>query len=233
MGVLNDLIFRWKMDATVYIKYGYIYNGYAARKTGTQGISSSSLWVLPTDANVITLAQFVSTTYNGINDNDGGIKLKQAGTTAWLTPNTGATNASGFTLLPGGLRQGSDGSFITLTLYGNFFVNGSPRQAAYCSYNDTVFKGLAFFGSESGGTSIRFMRTSTTLTDGQTGTYTGNDGKVYPTICIGTQEWMSKNLAETQYRDLTTIPIVTDNTDWSNLTTGAKCAYDNNELNAV
>jgi uncharacterized protein (TIGR02145 family) len=51
------------------------------------------------------------------------------------------------------------------------------------------------------GLSVRFVKTSTTLTDGQSGTYTGNDGKVYRTICIGTQEWLADNLNETKYRN--------------------------------
>jgi len=73
---------------------------------------------------------------------------------------------------------------------------------------------------------------STTLTDGQTGTYTGNDGKIYPTVCIGTQEWVACNIAETKYRDGSNIPEVTDNATWAALTTGALCAYENNWDNA-
>jgi hypothetical protein len=32
------------------------------------------------------------------------------------------------------------------------------------------------------------VKTSTTLTNGQTGTYTGNNGIVYPTKCIAGKE---------------------------------------------
>ena len=80
--------------------------------------------------------------------------------------------------------------------------------------------------------SIRLIKDSTTLTHGQTGTYTGNDGKVYRTICIGTQEWLADNLCETLYRDGSPIPEVTDNATWAALTTGALCAY-NNDWNNV
>jgi uncharacterized protein (TIGR02145 family) len=41
--------------------------------------------------------------------------MKSTGTTLWFSPNTGATNESGFTLLPGGYRDYG----------GNFFDNRS------------------------------------------------------------------------------------------------------------
>ena len=54
------------------------------------------------------------------------------------------------------------------------------------------------------------------------------DGNFYPSVIIGNQEWMAKNLKTTKYRNGT--PIVypgTDNTSWENNTAGAYAWYDN------
>jgi uncharacterized protein (TIGR02145 family) len=42
---------------------------------------------------------------------------------------------------------------------------------------------------------------------------------------------MAENLKTSKYSDGTTIPNITDNTQWSNLSTGAWCYYDNNLAN--
>ncbi len=53
------------------------------------------------------------------------------------------------------------------------------------------------------------------------------DGNYYPTVIIGTQEWMATNLRTTKYANGNPIPNVTDGTTWSTLTTGAWCYYNN------
>jgi uncharacterized protein (TIGR02145 family) len=54
-----------------------------------------------------------------------------------------------------------------------------------------------------------------------------------PTIVIGTQQWMEKNLDVLTYRNGDVIPQVTDATVWAGLTTGAWCYYGNNADNGA
>lgn len=53
------------------------------------------------------------------------------------------------------------------------------------------------------------------------------DGNVYNTVVIGTQEWINENLHTTKLNDGTPIPLVSDNTEWVNLTTPGYCWYNN------
>jgi len=74
---------------------------------GVQGICPFG-WHFPTD-----------TEWTNLGDNLGGSgvaggKVKEAGTTHWQSPNTGATNSSGFTGLPGG-NLGNSGTFNYLS----------------------------------------------------------------------------------------------------------------------
>lgn len=55
------------------------------------------------------------------------------------------------------------------------------------------------------------------------------DGNVYATVQIGPQVWMADPLATSSYSDGTAIPLVSDATEWSNLTTPGYCFYDNDE----
>lgn len=84
--------------------YGALYNWY----TVNTGNLCPAGWHVPTDAEWTTLTTFLS--------NNGG-KLKEAGTAHWPIPNTGATNESGFTALPGGWL-GFSGSFSDIQYTG-------------------------------------------------------------------------------------------------------------------
>jgi len=57
------------------------------------------------------------------------------------------------------------------------------------------------------------------------------DGNSYSGVEIGTQVWTGENLKTTRYNNKTSIPLVTDNTAWSNLTTPGYCYYNNDIAN--
>ena len=56
---------------------------------------------------------------------------------------------------------------------------------------------------------------------------TDGDGNTYKTVIIGEQEWMAENLRTTKYNDGTSIPNVTDGSQWDYLSTGAWSHYNN------
>ena len=53
------------------------------------------------------------------------------------------------------------------------------------------------------------------------------DGYRYYGVPIGDQCWFAENLGTTMYADGSAIPEVTDNSNWAGLSTGARCAFDN------
>ena len=59
------------------------------------------------------------------------------------------------------------------------------------------------------------------------------DGNIYNTITVGTDVWLVENLKTTKFTDGTAIPIVTDNSAWSNLTTAGMCDYSNTLSNSA
>ena len=91
---------NYNNDANYGTTYGKLYNWYAVNDS--RGLCPTG-WHVPTDAEWTTL-----TTHLGGTSVAGG-KMKSTGTTLWLSPNTGATNSSGFTGLPGGYRVNAGG----------------------------------------------------------------------------------------------------------------------------
>ena len=91
--------------------YGALYNAFV----GATGKLCPSGWHVPSVDEWNTL-----TTYLGGQLVAGG-KLKEAGTAHWITPNTGATNESGFTALPGGSRQFYNGTYSGIGVIGIYW----------------------------------------------------------------------------------------------------------------
>jgi uncharacterized protein (TIGR02145 family) len=101
--------------------YGALYNWY----TVNMGNLCPTSWHVPTDAEWTTLTDYLG------GDNVAGGKLKETGTTHWESPNTGATNETGFTALPGGYRNSLDGGFGGLGYQGTWWSasEGSSSSA--------------------------------------------------------------------------------------------------------
>lgn len=111
--------------------YGALYNWYAV--VDSRNLAPTG-WHIPTDAEWTTL-----TTSLGGESVSGG-KLKEAGTTHWISPNTGATNSSGFTALPGGFRVKDDRFFDGMGEYGLWWSNTEyPTETKYVLYRDMEF----------------------------------------------------------------------------------------------
>jgi uncharacterized protein (TIGR02145 family) len=102
--------------------YGYLYNWYAAKGIANAGSTTyknicPTGWHVPTDAELSTLESYLNTV--APTGSVGG-KMKSMGTTLWNSPNTDATDASGFSALPGGFRS-TGGSFSSIRNYAFFW----------------------------------------------------------------------------------------------------------------
>jgi uncharacterized protein (TIGR02145 family) len=92
-----------------------------ANPSGRQGICPTG-WHLPSKSEFELLGSLFGPYYGGA--------LKEAGYAHWASPNTGATNISGFTALPGGYRNtemlfnglNTDGLFWTTTADENLYI---------------------------------------------------------------------------------------------------------------
>jgi uncharacterized protein (TIGR02145 family) len=142
-----------------YLAYGVLYNWEAARTSCPSG------WHLPTDEEwkILELEQGMS---ESDADMEGyrptgyvGGKIKESGTGHWSSPNTGATNSSGFTALPGGYRNIS-GGFRYLGEYA-YFWSSQESDALYAwgrklGYNgDGVYRS---YGNKMYGFPIRCLK---------------------------------------------------------------------------
>lgn len=53
------------------------------------------------------------------------------------------------------------------------------------------------------------------------------DGYEYDTVVIGTQVWLAEDLKTTKYNNGVSIPLITDNNQWSSMSSAAFCWYNN------
>jgi len=297
-------------DETTYKStYGALYNWYTT--VDVRNVCPAG-WHVPSDAEWTTLTDYLG------GESIAGGKLKESGTDHWTSPNTGASNETVFTALPGGFRHkagtfssgfGNNGCWwsstrfyaiggyyremdyntsnvdtwddyaesgrsvrcikgelplvqtdnatavtsITATLKGKVNPNGASTVVSF-EYGETTSYGSSVSADQSpvsGSDPVDISAGPTSLTPGTTYHYrikaensygtnygsdmefttpaqiTDGDGNIYNAVQIGTQVWMKENLRTTKYKDGTEIPLVTDNTAWSNLATPGYCWYNN------
>ena len=129
--------------------YGKLYNWFAVNS----GKLCPTGWRVATDSDWTTLINYL-----GGSASAGG-KMKEMAFNHWATPNTGATNTSNFSGLPGGLRY-PDGSFSHLTLYGSWWsaneVNLNLASHFALDYDDANIDSAA--NSKQRGLSIRCIK---------------------------------------------------------------------------
>jgi uncharacterized protein (TIGR02145 family) len=86
--------------------YGRLYNWYAVdNNEATKVASNGGKNVCPASWHVATDSEWTTLTTDLGGESVAGGKLKETGTSHWLSPNTDATNETGFTALPGGVRS--------------------------------------------------------------------------------------------------------------------------------
>lgn len=119
---------------------------------GDKGICPDG-WHVPDEADWNELANFLG------GDSIAGGKLKKSGTAYWKSPNTGATNSSGFSALPGGYR-GSNQQFSNLTLSGLIWTSseGDATIAWYRSFYYSSEQLGRYSGQKIVGYSVRCLK---------------------------------------------------------------------------
>ncbi|OFX61607.1 MAG: hypothetical protein A2046_09905 [Bacteroidetes bacterium GWA2_30_7] len=112
--------------------YGHLYNWFAVNDS--RNIAPAG-WHIPTKTEWTTL-----TTYLGGASVAGG-KLKETGFIHWNSPNTGATNESGFTAVPNGSRY-VNGSFYYLGILSNIWT--ATESTANATWLITMGSGYSY-----------------------------------------------------------------------------------------
>jgi uncharacterized protein (TIGR02145 family) len=139
--------------------YGKLYNWYAVAGIHDTDSTTPNKILAPTGWHVPTDDEWITLTTTLVEDEAGG-KMKATGTTLWTSPNTDATNSSGFTGLPGGGRD-DDGTFNDIGNKGYWWSSsdGETGEDGWIRSLDHS-NGIANWGNpnKKGGFSVRCLR---------------------------------------------------------------------------
>ncbi len=135
-------------EGTFKRQYGVLYNWYAVNTKKLCPVG----WHVPSDVEWELLVKFLGGSYIA------GGKLKETGTGDWKSPNTGATNESGFSALPGGYRDYS-GAFKDLGYRGYWWTSyeGTAKAWSRVMFNDSGYAS-SLLNEEISGFSVRCVK---------------------------------------------------------------------------
>jgi len=209
------------------IKYGYLYNWYAVNNASP--ICAANAHV-PTIEEVNSLPDFAGL-ITGTSE-----MLCVPGTEFWGY-NGGGTNTTGFSARGSGWFYNSVFSDINSRAYFWTTSYNDGANGYFFAINGKMWGDADTFSFSSNalpkvnGLSVRLVIDAPIEISGSHAIYVGNDGRRYNCVLINSVWWLAENLAETKYRDDSLIPNVTERIAWEDLTTGAMCAYDNDNNN--
>ena len=133
--------------------YGKLYNWYAVNDP--RGLAPEG-WHIPTYFEWITLSNCLG------GDAVAGGAMKESFTTNWTTPNTVASNISGFTGLPGGYRAIVNGMFTGVGSSGNWWSSTTASLLIYAGYRNLSYNtqaiSVAAYLEKPYGFSVRCLR---------------------------------------------------------------------------
>ena len=131
-------------NSTVGLVYGKLYNWFAVNDA--RGLAPDG-WHIPSDEEWKILENNLG------GSSIAGGKLKETDTIHWLSPNSNATNESGFLALPGGWCISTSGFFSLIGSYGNWWSSTENISAGvwgrYLGYDASKF-GVFYYDKEFG-----------------------------------------------------------------------------------
>ncbi len=157
--------------------YGKLYNWYAVAGIHDTDPNTPNKSLAPTGYHIPSDSEWTTLTNYLSGPAIAGGTMKSTGTTLWASPNTNATNSSGFTGLPGGLRD-SFGVFYNITSHGYWWTLSELNSLSGYSYSLSYLNGLAYWNghTKTYGFSVRLINNNSL----SNATFNSSILKLYP-----------------------------------------------------
>ncbi len=200
--------------------FGKLYNWYAVNDP--RGLAPEG-WHIPSDGEWVMLSDFLG------GAKVAGGKLKDIETMIWRRTSRGATNESGFSAIPTGVRR-TNGDFSRLLTLATFWSSSQRTGLKKTSWGREIgvsnnkLERKEYYRSE--GHAVRLICSVDSCSyypDLEIGHRSANSASTKDVVKIGKQRWMSKTLDVVCYSNGDTIPQVQSVKKWKDITTGAWC----------